>query len=251
MTRFALDLASPVSDLKEISCSVAGILVVFLSDLGYIFLSVVCKSTKNMPSKSGISSSDKDIRIGDYVKEKAGKKRSGRVESGDKSAGWSVLIKGEKAPVPLTDDEVEKSRNTFSDFGRNLKEVLLNSVAFASIQGIRKSDSFMGQRSVNFMISDALYEFLARGFVEDMIPFVRPDSTTGDDIKAWFSSKDFKNAAKAIPIVILMQLYGKMVHKHALGHNAGKNILDSFIAVAVANVVDRKLLADKEKTYSY
>ena len=149
--------------------------------------------------------------------------------------------------------QADTRRGVFTDIGGSVKEVLLNSVAFGAIQGVRKSDTFMGQRSMNFLISDAIYELLLKGFVEKTIPMVRPDSIMKkEDREKFFNSADIKNGvAKAIPIVVVMAAYGKFVHKHGFGQNIGKNILDAAIACSAANIVDRKFFADSDKTYSY
>lgn len=208
-----------------------------------------------MPSKSGkggSGSGSKEFRIGDYVREKGGDKRRGRIVGGDASA-FQVDIKGEDAPVSLAASALDRSNSTFGNFGGQIKEVLLNSVLFAGIQGIRKSDTFGGQRSINFLISDALYELLLKGFVEGALPMIRPDSVVKkEDREKFFASSDFMNGvAKAIPIVAVMQAYGSVMQKHGFSQNIGRNILDAAVACSVSNVIDRKFFADKEKTYSY
>ena len=209
-----------------------------------------------MPSKSGekggsgFGSKAKDIRVGDYVRETKGDKRKGRVTGGDKSAGFKVDV-GEKVDVTIAAADLQVSRNTFGS--GQFKEILLNSALFASIQGVRKSDTFMGKRSVNFLVSDSIYELLLKGFAEKTIPMLRPDSITDEtDRDSFFKSGDMMNGvAKAIPIVLVMQGYGMAVHKHKFSEHIGKNILDAALACSAANIIDRKFLADKEKVYNY
>ena len=198
---------------------------------------------------SGSGSKAKDLRVGDYVKEKVGDKRSGRITGGDMS-GFLVDV-GEKDDVTITGTNLESTRNTFGS--NQFKEILLNSVLFASIQGVRKSDTFMGNRSVNFLISDAIYELFLKGIAENSIPMLRPDSLVEADARdKFFASADVMNGvAKAIPIVLVMQGYGMAVHKHKFSESIGKNILDAALACSASNVIDRKFLSDKEKTYSY
>ena len=197
---------------------------------------------------SGFKSGEKgDFRVGDYVKEKTGKKRRGRVVSIEGS-NLTVDI-GEKENVTAAKTNYEKTRNTMS--GKQFKEVLINSLLFGGIQLIRK-DGMFGHRSVNFLVSDAAYEFLLKGFIENMVPFVRPDGIPPEDKRKFFQTSDFKNGiGKALPVVLLMQLYGMGMHKHKFSANIGKNIIDASLAITVGNVIDRKFIADKKKVYNY
>jgi hypothetical protein len=213
------------------------------------------KTTESMPSKSGTGGSgsgskDKGIRIGDYVKESTGKKRRGRVVGADGETAMMVDF-GDKVAVSTPTKDLVVTRNTMG--GAQFKEILLNSALFASIQGVRKSDTFMGNRSVSFLISDALYEFLLKGFAEKTLPMLRPDSITEKDAREkFFNTADLKNGVgKAVPLVVLMQLYGMAVHKAKFSQHIGKNILDAAIACSASNIIDRKFFADKDKTYSY
>ena len=210
----------------------------------------------HMPSKSGkkggsgFGSKAKDLRVGDYIREKVGDKRSGRIVGGTASAGFVVDV-GEKDDVTIVADNLESTRNTFGS--NQFKEILLNSALFASIQGVRKSDTFMGKRSVNFLISDSIYELFLKGFAESSLPMLRPDSIVDkEDREKFFASSDFMNGvAKALPIVLVMQCYGMAVHKHKFSEHLGKNVIDAALACTTSNIIDRKFLADSEKTYSY
>jgi hypothetical protein len=205
-------------------------------------------SDKKSGSRFGSGGSDKEIRLGDYVKEVGGEKRKGRVVSGTATDGYKVDF-GKKDAESKSKAEIEKTRNTMS--GGQFKEILLNGAVFGGIQLFRKENIF-GERSIDFLVSDALYEFLLKGVVEDMVPMIRPDGILAADDRKFFASSDFKNGiGKAIPVVLTMQLYSMLMRKHKFSNNIGKNILDSIVALTGSNIIDRKFLSDKKKTYNY
>ena len=133
--------------------------------------------------------------------------------------------------------------------GPDMMEVLANSVSFALINRAT-GKGFMSKQNFRFLVEDAVYEFLLKGYTRStMDGWVGVSPLTGDDMNAWFTSQDIKDAiVKSIPISLLDIVYG-MFTKGKPGVAALWFLLKSAGAITVANVAQRKLMT-KGSSYS-
>ena len=131
----------------------------------------------------------------------------------------------------------------------DIVEVLVNSVSFALINRAT-GKGFMSKQNFRFLIEDAVYEFLLKGYTrETMAGWVGVEPLTGPDMESWFSSQDVKDAiVKSIPISLLDIVYG-LFTKGKPGMPALWFLLKSAGAITLANVAQRKVMT-KGSSYS-
>ena len=115
-------------------------------------------------------------------------------------------------------------------------EVAINATLYAIIQKFRKSDRTFGPRFMSFAISDAIYELLAKYYVEQYVPFLRPAALLKP--AGFFSNGDFMDGLKFIPIVIIQEIVHLFNKQKAFQHLL-KNSIDAFSAIVVGNVIGR------------
>ena len=123
-------------------------------------------------------------------------------------------------------------------------EVAINATLYAIIQKFRKSDRTFGPRFMSFAISDAIYELLAKYYVEQYVPFLRPAALLKP--AGFFSNGDFMDGLKFIPIVIIQEIV-HLFNKHKAFQHLLKNSIDAFSAIVVGNVVGRGVSAKMTK----
>jgi hypothetical protein len=178
------------------------------------------------------------LRLGDYVE--VGKEK-GQIVGGKKDS-WTFQPRDSKKSqtTGVKDDAIsgEGFGNRMSgDYGHVFTELLGNAVSYGVIQKIRANPTF-GHRFMSFVASDVAYELLLRGFVDRLIPFLRPDSiavTTG------ITSADFIDALKTIPVVIIQQIVCKIAYKQKITGHLFKNLMDGYIAYTVSNLATRNV----------
>jgi hypothetical protein len=92
---------------------------------------------------------------------------------------------------------------------------------------------------MSFVASDAAYELLLRGFLDRLIPFLRPESIA---VSTGITSADFIDALKTVPVVIIQQIVCKLAYKQKmLGGHLFKNLIDAYIAYTVSNLATRNI----------
>jgi hypothetical protein len=183
-------------------------------------------------------SGNSGLRLGDYVEVKDEK---GQIVGGKKDA-WNFQPRDSKKPqitgVKDADIKSEGFGNRMSgDYGHVFTELLGNAVSYGIIQKIRSNPTF-GHRFMSFVASDVAYELLLRGFVDRLVPFLRPDSiavTTG------VTSADFIDALKTIPVVIIQQIVCKFAYRQKMTGHLFKNLIDAYIAYTVSNLATRNV----------
>ena len=112
-----------------------------------------------------------------------------------------------------------------------------NSIVYSIIQKIRSGPTF-GSRFQSFLISDIVYEFVLKYFVDRYIPmFMAPPVERGYGI----GISEFQDALKAVPIVLVQQTVQKMMYRQKWTGHFLKNLIDAFVAVALANVTQRNV----------
>jgi len=191
-----------------------------------------------------MSGKNGSFRIGDLVTR--GDKR-GQVIGGAKGS-WTVAFYDDKGKLGspeagIADAHLKaagyQARMSNSGVGP-LVEVAINAVVYAVIQKFRKSSQTFGPRFMSFALADAIYELVAKHFVEGWVPFLRPDALLRADDNGFFTSGDFKDAAKAIPIVIIQELASMVLPRQPkMFTHILKNAIDAYAAVAVGNIAGR------------
>jgi hypothetical protein len=178
------------------------------------------------------------LRLGDYVQ--VGDVKGQLV--GGKEGAWTFQPSDSKKSqtTALADKDIkgEGFGNRMSgDYGHLFTEFLGNAVSYGLIQKIRSSPTF-GHRFMSFVASDVAYELLLRGFVDRLIPFLRPDSIA---VSIGITYADFIDALKTIPVVIIQQIVCKFAYKQKLTGHVLKNLIDAYVAYTVSNLATRNL----------
>ena len=188
---------------------------------------------------SGSGKREQAFRIGDIIQRG---ENYGKITGGAKGA-WTVKMYDSKgvlgaAETGVADSELKRGGYTkfMSKTGANsAMEVAWNGIIYAIIQKIRKSNHTFGPRFYSFLISEASYELFLKYFVENMIPFFRPEAVAAAESN-WFPAQgDFQDAVKTIPIVLVQELALKMVYRRKFFSHFLKNLIDAFIAIAAGN----------------
>ena len=144
-------------------------------------------------------------------------------------------VDGEHKDEDLEDAGVQAFMSK-NGFGQGL-EVAANAIVYSIIQKIRSGPTF-GHRFQSFLISDIVYEFVLKYFVDRYVPmFMAAPVERGYG----FGVSEFQDALKAVPIVLVQQIVQKMMYRQKWSGHVLKNIIDAFVACALANVAQRNL----------
>jgi hypothetical protein len=192
------------------------------------------------------------IRVGDYVRHG---KDKGQIVGGKKGAWQFQPADPAKEPVTLEDKAVTAEgfgAVASNDMGGTVGELAGNALVYGIIQKIRSNPTF-GHRFMSFVGSDAAYQLLLRKFVDQWIPFMRPESIAN---ATGVTSADFQDALKTVPVVIIQQIVCKMMYNQGLTSHLFKNLVDGFITYSGSNILTRNVSAwmqpsDKPSKFVY
>ena len=125
----------------------------------------------------------------------------------------------------------------------DIMEVAANSISFALINRAT-GKGFMSKENLRFLVEDSVYEFLLKGYTRSTVEgWIGVDPLSGDDMDAWFSSQDVKDAiVKSIPITVLDAAYSALMKGGKPGMSTVWFALKAAGAMTVANVAQRKLM---------
>ena len=134
---------------------------------------------------------------------------------------------------------------------QTVEEIAYNAVVYSVVQKFQKN-GFFGHNTIDFVISDAIYELVGKYFVDSMIPFAMPSSVA---MGYGLGVAEFQDGIlKSIPIVLIQQIVQKVMRKSKMTHRFMHNLLDAAAACTMANIAQRNLakpiqsgLAGKEK----
>ena len=184
-------------------------------------------------------------RIGDIVLLKAADGAPavrGQIVGGEPGA-WTFqpLGDGSAAQRTLADEAFDQEGFLGPNrlFMTQAGEIGGNALVYAIIQKIRSNPTF-GHRFMSFVISDISYQLLLRGFMDRLIPQMRPDSTSYSN---GVQMGDVQDALKAIPVTIIQQIVCKILYKQGFTTHIFKNLFDSALAYAGSNVMTRNVSA--------
>jgi hypothetical protein len=188
-------------------------------------------------------SGEKQFRIGDLIQRG---ENYGQITGGAKGA-WTIKIYNDKgvlgsASTGVADSELKRGgyKKFMSKNGiTSVMEVAWNAIIYAIIQKVRKSNPTFGPRFYSFVMSDAAYELFLKYFIENMVPFFRPEAVAAEET-GWFPAQgDLQDAVKSIPIALLQELALKMIYRRKLFSHFLKNLIDAFIAITGGNYSGR------------
>lgn len=194
------------------------------------------------------------FRIGQFVNlvtktSSGGEDRTlGRISAGSADS-WTFQPVDDKfkdtssASVGVKDENIEAAglRKFASRTGTDqVVEVLFNTAVYGGGQSLIRKHKFLGPETTSFMVSDFLYEFVAKYYVQNMIPMIIPDAIEADK-NSWLQMGDLQDAAKALPIVAIQQIYCKIMHKHKVSHRLLHRLIDAFGSITAANFLGRNL----------
>ena len=167
----------------------------------------------------------------------------------DKDGGEKVVaaedIRGVANPIAIAT----------MDFKHIALEVLANTTHFALLQKVQGHDFMKNKRTIGFGIADIVYELVGKSYFEPWLANMTglPMYINASD-DSFVQSSDFMEALKALPIAVLHGLVQKLMQKKSFGSDFMRNLVEGYIAVAVANV-DMRLIqgwaSGKEKEYRY
>ena len=195
-----------------------------------------------------MSGTEATLGVGDYIVR--GDAR-GQIVGGNAKDGFSVAMFDKEgklgAPesgVAATDLKNAGYRAYMSSSGLGpAYEVAINSVVYAVISKMRKSTTTFGPRFMSFMISDAIYEFGGKYFLEQYVPMLRPESLAKADATGWFSQGDFRDGLKAIPIILIQEIVQKFMYRQKAFVHAMKNAVDAYASIVAGNISGRVITA--------
>ena len=188
------------------------------------------------------------FKIGQYVILKADKDKDDvdvyQISEGKKDA-WKLTKADDDAqaqlPTTRKDEDILHSGlgNYLSAHGmQTVEEIAYNGVIYACIQKFRKS-SFFGAQTIDFVISDIIYELVGKYFVDSQLGFAMPAPVA---LGYGIGMGEFQDGLlKTIPIVVIQQIVQKVMHKSKMSHRFMKNLVDCAVACTVANVAQRNL----------
>ena len=184
-----------------------------------------------------------EFRVGDIIQQGD---NYGQITGGAKGA-WTIKIYNDKGVLGTASTGVpdaELKRGGYQKFMSKsgvgaAMEVAWNSIIYAIIQKVRKSNPTFGPRFYSFVMSDAAYELFLKYFIENAIPFFRPEAVAAA-ASGWFPTQgDLQDAVKSIPIALLQEVALKMVYRRKLFSHFLKNLIDAFIAITGGNYSGR------------
>ena len=133
-------------------------------------------------------------------------------------------------------------------YGPDLVELLTNSVVFGA-QNLVLKKGFMNKENIQFLVEDALYEFLLKGYAqpyEEML--ISRDPLSAEDAAAFFATQDVMDAiGKTLTIGLVDIIYRVLMKsgwKSAIWYD-----LRVATAIFIGNIVQRKLLKSEGGSY--
>ena len=188
-------------------------------------------------------SGERGFRIGDIIQKG---ESHGQITGGAKGA-WTIKLYNDKGVLGSAETGVADSALKAAGYQKYMSktgvgsamEVAWNGIIYAIIQKVRKSNPTFGPRFYSFVMSDAAYELFLKYFIENMVPFFRPEAVAAEET-GWFPAQgDLQDAVKSIPIALLQELALKMIYRRKLFSHFLKNLIDAFIAITGGNYSGR------------
>jgi len=178
------------------------------------------------------------FKIGDLVKTKGDSPEYGTVtQVDDQNITYRTAWRQTKT---ATADQLEVGTGVSAYLAQeapDLIELLANSVTFAVGNRVM-GKQFMNKENVKFLVQNALYEFLLKGWVKDWM-IIPVDPLRGDAMNALVSQQDFMDGLnKAVAIEVIDVIY-RLLMKQKLGADSLWYFLKSATAISVANVGQR------------
>ena len=162
---------------------------------------------------------------------------------------------GEEESVSLKDIAgLVNKENRMEGYKHTALEVVSNGLNYAILQKVQGKSFLRSPRTHAFVISDAIYELVGKRFAEpyilEMIGVEAP--SVAED--AFIQAADFQDALKAVPIVLLQQIFSKLFQKKGWTTDIMRNMVEAYISIVASNV-DTRLIqkwvsgAEKESRY--
>ena len=192
-------------------------------------------------------------KIDDFVIfSEGGKKIYGRVKSvsGDKYVITDSSGK-EHSAIPQSDVEVSAMARMRMNAAPNTAELAENVAAMSLYNKFIAGRNFMGAENVSFLVAEIVHEYFLKGYVSGWFDMLKAPSLEKDQ-DSFIQSDDFTDPLRKLPFLfVLQQLTQKLFYKKNFSHGAMHNLLGGYSALAVSNVADRMITADKTKKYRY
>ena len=191
-------------------------------------------------------------KIGDFVTfTESGKSFYGRVKSVSGEDYTVVDIDGKEKSVKAADLEVSTMARMRMNASPNTIEMLENVTAMALYNKMIAGRNLMGPEQVSFLVAEIVHEYILKGYVSGWFDMLKAPSLKKDQ-DSFIQSDDFTDPLRKLPFLfVLQQLTQKLLYKKNFSHGVFHNIMGGYSALAVSNVADRLITADKTKKYRY
>ena len=182
-----------------------------------------------------------------------GKKIYGRVKSvsGDNKYVITDSSGTDHSNIQQSDVEVSAMARIRMNATPNTIEILENVTAMSLYKKMVAGRNLMGPEQVSFLVAEIAHEFLLKGYVGGFFDMLKAPSLATDQ-DSFIQQDDFTDPLRKLPFLfVLQQLTQKLFFKKNFSHGAFHNIMGGYSALAVSNVADRLMTADKTKKYRY
>ena len=151
---------------------------------------------------------------------------------------------GEKESVALTEIKgvyTPSASTRLYNYKGTALEVVSNGLNYAILQKIMGKSFLRSQRTHAFVISDGIYELVGKQYLEPMVlSMLRMEAPTVAKDQ-FIQSDDFKDALKAIPVVLIQQVFSKLFQKKGWTTDILRNMIEAYVAMVASNV-DHRLI---------